>query len=93
MFDVIITVIAFICLAGMCVCMWMLHCNNKTYQQRTKIIDVMFGFARDKVEFNKLNSAYSKVSYQDHLYTLAKFRNPWDLYGDHLTEKVKTFKE
>lgn len=59
---------------------WFTHCNQKTADQRQQIIDWVFAHKN----YSELRDYYSAVSYDQHLYTLMKFKNPFELYDPEL---------
>ncbi len=51
---------------------WMANCNNTTYNQRTKIIDVVFAGNTP----SRYVEMFQAVSYDRHFYSLVFFKRP-----------------
>lgn len=67
---------------GFAAAMWMLHCNEKTYNQRHKLIELI----NTQADLDAFRSA----TYNQHLWALFFFRNPYNLYQSPLVyNKVK----
>lgn len=61
---------------------WALYCNNKTLEQRNRIIDI----ASIHPDCLKL---YGNVDYNKHVICLMLFRNPLPLYGCYIANEYK----
>lgn len=65
--QIVLLIVFCICVAGMVGCTWGLICNKRTHKQRLKII-------KERIE-----DIY-KVSYDEHFWTLMRFKDPMKLY-------------
>lgn len=57
---------------------WLLICNHRTLKQRLKIIDWVYDGSG---AWRERSREYDRVSYDQHLWALATFRNPQKLYN------------
>lgn len=77
-------VFAILCF-GLLGSVWMFIVNERTYRQRRHIVECIFA-APDWVG---LHSDFERVTYNDHLWALAKFKNPLNLYGTRIRRAVE----
>ena len=79
----IIPVLAF---SGMVIALWGLYCNNLTCKQLMKIIDVLGkhpdGSLRE--DFENRYRLFGSVSYNEHLWRLMTFRDPYVIYPESI---------
>jgi hypothetical protein len=57
---------------------WTLICNQRTYNQRLRIIDWVYDGSGN---WRERSRAYNEVSYDQHLFTLVMFCDPKKLYN------------
>lgn len=76
-----------ICLSvAMVINVWVAICNHFTYNQRMRLIDVLYSRSG---EYQEDRACLDKVSYDKHLWTMATFRNPLKLYPQHIQDALK----
>lgn len=64
---------------------WFGICNQRTCNQRNRIIDVIYA----QEDWRAARSAYQSVDYDTHLWYLFTFRNPAQLYPALLQVALK----
>lgn len=74
LFDILVLAL---CALGMVFCIWALVCNNRTYKQRSELLNSM---SKDIDQFWYQMSIYQSVSYDKHFWTLMRFGNAKRLY-------------
>lgn len=71
---------------------WMTICNEITYKQRIKILNYV-NYVRlyygNLEKSSKMFDELNRISYDDHLYAVAKLRNPMKLYNQELFGDMK----
>lgn len=72
------SIIVMVCATYFVALLWILVCNNRTYEQRLRLIK--WAAAEEYSSWHRL-WLYEAVSYDQHLWALFFFRSPWDLYG------------
>ena len=68
---------------------WGSICNNKTYKQRTVLLNRVHAKYSGTVRLYEWYSEIDRVSYDAHFYELIWFRDPWKLYSNQIQELVK----
>lgn len=59
---------------------WSTFCNNKTSKHRQQLVNWVFAHNN----YKELISYYKEVSYEQHLWAMIKFQNPFKLYDSEL---------
>lgn len=62
--------------------LWVLRCNNRTAKERKAIIARVF--RQDGSDWHNREAAYNRVSYEQHLFARAIFRDPMSLYPEDI---------
>lgn len=82
MVEVVIFSVAAVLLAG---AGWGLVCNNRTFDDRTKIADMaVFG----RPDWRERLNDYERVTYDAHLKARFLLRSPWGLYSARIREGI-----
>jgi len=74
--------------SGLIVALWAFVCNERTYMQQMKVLDVVRGHI-GRPTFNARMEAVRAVPYWRHLWFVATFRDPLRLYPDILAQEVR----
>jgi hypothetical protein len=82
MWENFILIFTVLSMAGVVLSMWMHYCNEKTLKQRTATLP-----KSGDPRFQEKLAAYKNVSYDQHLYAVATFRNWKSLYDPIVFEK------
>ena len=59
---------------------WFLWCNHKTYHDKMKLIHWAYHSGSNGSQWIARAEALHEVSYEQHLWAMIKFKNPWTLY-------------
>lgn len=70
-----IFILSAICFVGG---IWLMICNRRTYKQRIEIINWVFDQSGN---WREREQEFDRVSYDQHMWALATFRNPETLYN------------
>lgn len=64
---------------------WGSWCNDRTYSQRSLYLKRAYALAQagDREGFMRAHADFERVSYDKHMYSLMKLRDPTPLYGNH----------
>jgi hypothetical protein len=65
---------------GMIASVWGLVCNNRTYDQRVDMVSSIY----EQENYKYYEAMYNEVDYEQHMYRLFFFRNPYKLYDSKL---------
>lgn len=80
--------VVLICLGvAMVINLWFGLCNRFTYNQRMKLIDVIY--RRDNANYHEERKCLDDVTYNKHLWTMMTFRNPMKLYPQQVQDAMK----
>jgi hypothetical protein len=71
------------------VCIWMMICNHRAYVLRGQIIH---GWDPGSSDFWLAHNDFQRVSYHQHVYYLATFRDPRQLYSGITWQKMGWYK-
>lgn len=59
-------------------CMWGNKCNDRTNKERRELIDAIYKVPN----WPDMKRMLDDVSYNEHMWQLVTFRNPWELYKE-----------
>lgn len=76
--ELFLTSLLYLFTLGIILCIWALICNNRTYHQRSKLLEDMEKQNYDQFWYQM--AIYQSVSYDKHFWTLIRFGNPNRLY-------------
>ena len=81
---IVLAILGLIGIGGMIWCTWASYCNNRTYNQRLEIIDLI----AEKGNF-RMWSEFDRVDYADHARALERFKDPYKLYPQTIQDLIK----
>ena len=86
-----IIIVLLICSLGASAAVWMLVCNNRTYQETTSLIHAIGKYNRDQIDAGNyaLQSVwldFEQVGYVSHLWARFMLCDPWTLYPPYLRQ-------